>query len=323
MGTLYLDRRNLSLRLDGKRLVIEEPNARPRGIPLALVERVVMQGQVSFDSGVLSALAEQGATVVCLSARHSRRTALLLGPGHGDARRRLAQYRLVFDPAARLVLARRLITGKLAAQLRLLNVAQAQRPDMRKPVHDGIIQIRNLLPAVATALDLPTVLGLEGAAAAAHYSALTALFAPGLNFTGRNRRPPRDPVNACLSLGYTLLHFDAVRAAYGAGLDPLLGFFHEPAYGRESLACDLIEPLRPRLDGWVWTMFRERRLMETAFVIDKGACLLAKAGRQIFYADYEAWVPPLRRYLRREAYQLANWFNGRAPVLMEVDDDAD
>ena len=323
MGTLYLDRRNLSLHLDGKRLVIEEPNTRPRGIPLALVERAVLQGQVSFDSGVLSALAEQGATVVCLSARHSRRTALLLGPGHGDARRRLAQYRLVFDPAARLVLARRLITGKLAAQLRLLKIAQAQRPDMRKPVHDGITQIRNLLPAVAKALDLPTVLGLEGAAAAAHYSALTALFAPGLNFTGRNRRPPRDPVNACLSLGYTLLHFEAVRAAYGAGLDPLLGFFHEPAYGRESLACDLIEPLRPRLDGWVWTLLRERRLMETDFVIDKGACLLAKAGRQTFYADYEGWVPPLRRYLRREAYQLANWLNGRAPVLMKVDDDAD
>ncbi|MFZ1642954.1 MAG: CRISPR-associated endonuclease Cas1, partial [Candidatus Contendobacter sp.] len=97
MGTLYLDRRNLSLRLDGKRLVIEEPDARPRGVPLALLERVVLRGLVQFDSGVLGALAEQGTAVVCLSARHSRRTALLLGPGHGDARRRLAQYQLALD----------------------------------------------------------------------------------------------------------------------------------------------------------------------------------------------------------------------------------
>ena len=80
MGTLYLDRRDLSLRLDGKRLVIEEPDARPRGVPLALVERAVFQGSVRFDSGVLAALAEQGSSVVCLSARHSRRTALLLVP---------------------------------------------------------------------------------------------------------------------------------------------------------------------------------------------------------------------------------------------------
>lgn len=138
MGTLYLDRRDLTLRLDGKRLVIEEPDARPRGVPLALVERVVMRGRVGFDSGALAALAEQGTSVVCLSARHSRRTAILLGPGHGDARRRLAQYRLAFDAGARLALARRLIGGKLAAQIRLLETAQAQRPDARKPLHDGI-----------------------------------------------------------------------------------------------------------------------------------------------------------------------------------------
>ena len=324
MGTLYLDRRDLTVRLDGKRLVIEEPDARPRGVPLALVERAVFQGAVRFDSGVLAALAEQGTSVVCLSARHSRRTALLLGPGHGDARRRLAQYRLALDPAARLPLARALIAGKLRAQLRLLDAALAQRPDVRKPLHDGSATIQGLLPALAVASDLAAVLGLEGAGAAAHYAALTALFPPSLNFAGRNRRPPRDPVNACLSLGYTLLHFEAVRAAYGAGLDPLLGFFHEPAYGRESLACDLIEPLRPRLDGWVWGLFRERRLRVEDFVTDKGACLLAKAGRQTFYAGYEFWVPPLRRYLRRECYRLANWLNGRAPMLAAGDgDDAD
>lgn len=323
MGTLYLDRRNLSLRLDGKRLVIEEPDARPRGVPLALLERVVMQGQVHFDSGVLAALAEQGTSVVCLSARHSRRTAILLGPGHGDARRRLAQYQLTFDPAARLALAKALIAGKLQAQLRLLDLAQEQRPDARKPLHDGLAAIRGLLPVLTEVGDLAAVLGLEGAGAAAYYAALTALFPPALNFTGRNRRPPRDPVNACLSLGYTLLHFEAVRAAYGAGLDPLLGFFHEPAYGRESLACDLIEPLRPRLDGWVWGLFRERWLRVEDFVVDKGACLLAKGGRQTFYTGYEAWVPPLRRYLRRECYRLANWLNGRTPVLAEADGDGD
>lgn len=321
MGTLYLDRRNLSLRLDGKRLVIDEPDTRPRGIPLALLERIVMQGGVQFDSGVLAALAEQGTAVICLSARHSRRTAILLGSGHSDARRRLAQYQLTFDAVARLNLARRLITGKLCAQIRLLETAQEQRPDLRKPLHDGLNTLRDLLPSLAMAGDRDTVLGLEGAGAAAHFAALTTLFPPSLKFTGRNRRPPRDPVNACLSLGYTLLHFEALRAAYGAGLDPLLGFFHEPAYGRESLACDLIEPLRPRLDGWVWMLFRERRLREDDFVLDKGACLLAKAGRQTFYASYESGVAPLRRYLRRESYRLANWLNERAPDWAAREDD--
>ena len=153
MGTLYLDRRDLRLRLDGQRLVIDEPFARPRGVPLALLERVVMQGWVQFDSGVLATLAAQGTGVVCLSARHSRRTALLLGPGHGDARRRLAQYQLTFDEAARLELARALIAGKLRAQIRLLEAAQAERPDARKPVHDGLATLRNLLPGLAAGED--------------------------------------------------------------------------------------------------------------------------------------------------------------------------
>ena len=96
---------------------------------------------------------------------------------------------------------------------------------------------------------------------------------------GRNRRPPRDPVNACLSLAYTLLHFEAVRMAHAAGLDPLLGFYHRPAFGRESLACDLIEPLRPAVDEWIWQQFSPGPLRPEHFSPDKGACLLGKTGR--------------------------------------------
>lgn len=98
---------------------------------------------------------------------------------------------------------------------------------------------------------------------------------PALGFTGRNRRPPRDPANACLSLGYTLLHAEAVTAAQAAGLDPLLGFYHRPAFGRESLASDLIEPLRAEVDAWVAALFRDRALREDHFTRPEspgGAC---------------------------------------------------
>lgn len=322
MGTLYLDRRNLSLHIEGKRLVIEEPDAKPRGVPMAMVERVVLRGQVQFDSGVLAKLAEQGATVVCLSARHNRRTAMLVGPGHGDVRRRLAQYQLALDASARLPLVRGLIAAKLRAQNKFLQQAMALRSDVRKPLHDALEIGQRLLAGVAEAPDIATARGFEGGSAAAYFAGLTALFAPSLNFTGRNRRPPRDPVNACLSLGYTLLHSDAVRAAHSVGLDPLLGFFHEPAYGRESLACDLIEPLRPVLDQLVWTLFRERALRAEDFTEAQGGCLLGKNGRQTFFGWYESWARTPRRYLRWQGYRLANWLGGREMELTlgEVDD---
>lgn len=97
----------------------------------------------------------------------------------------------------------------------------------------------------------------------------------------------------------------AVQACAIAGLDPLLGFYHRPAFGRESLASDLIEPLRPAVDLWVWEQLRARDLREEHFNHDKGACLLGKAGRQHFYASWEAHAAPWRRWLRVRTRQLA------------------
>ena len=111
-------------------------------------------------------------------------------------------------------------------------------------------------------------------------------------------------MNAALSLAYTLLHFDALRAAHSAGLDPMVGFYHRPAHGRESLACDLIEPLRPRVDEWIHALFRERVIRGAHFTMDKGACLLGKAGREHFYAAWESFAPLRRRHLRRQCAML-------------------
>lgn len=204
-----------------------------------------------------------------------------------------------------------MIAAKLRAQHKLLAQAMAARPDQRKPLTDGQQTVANCLARldaaadqVAQSLALDSLRGLEGAAAAAYFQALTAIFAPALNFTGRNRRPPCDPVNACLSLAYTLAHFEAVLACQSAGLDPLLGFYHEPAHGRDTLAADLIEPLRPRIDGWVWEMFREARLSADHFSEDKGACLLGKNGRKIFYSHWENFAKPIRRWLRQQCHGL-------------------
>lgn len=317
MGTLYLDRKNLALRLGPGQLVIDEPDADPRAIPLKLIERIVIRGNAALDSALLGALGERGIAVLCLSGRHGRRTAWVNGDIHNDARRRLAQYELTRRPELRLAWSRELVYGKVRAQRAGLGDALARRPDQRKPLFDAIQRLDGLLPALADAATFDALRGLEGAAAAAYFAAFTCLFAPALEFTGRNRRPPRDPVNACLSLGYTLLHFEAVSACHGAGIDPLLGFFHEPSYGRESLACDLIEPLRPRLDAWVWGLFRDRLLRVEQFDRDKGACLLNKTGRQIFYACYETQARPLRRYLRLQAYRFANAVLALAPELCD------
>jgi len=305
MGTLYLDHQGLSLQAESGAIVLRGAEEKPRSIPLALLERVVVQGEAEISSGLLGRMAEAGVGLLVLSKRQSWRTACLLGRPHKDARIRLAQYQVSLNAAARVGWARLWLRGKLHNQERLLAAALRRRPELIGPLTQGRDRVHAAaarLADAAGAATIETLRGLEGAAAAAYFRAFVTLFAPALGFGGRNRRPPRDPVNAALSLAYTLLHFEAVRAAQAAGLDPLLGTLHEPAYGRESLACDLVEPLRPRVDGWVWELFRERLLRLEHFTHDKGACLLHKAGRRNFYEAWEdgaaRFRPALRGYCR-------------------------
>jgi CRISPR-associated protein Cas1 len=150
-----------------------------------------------------------------------------------------------------------------------------------------------------------TLRGIEGGASHIYFKAFTCLFPASLNFNGRERRPPPDPVNALLSLGYTLLHGDIQKAVEIVGLDPWLGIYHEPAHGRPSLVCDLVEPYRPRIDAIVWTLIRNRILRDDHFSQDGDACLLNKNGRSIFYPVYESHLKNLRPLLRRVTHKVA------------------
>ena len=125
-----------------------------------------------------------------------------------------------------------------------------------------------------------------------------------LGFTGRNRRPPRDPLNALLSLGYTMLHSEAVVELHGAGLDPFIGFYHDLHFGRESLASDLIEPLRPLIDRFSIALFSGGHLRKESFSITAQGCLLGKAGRVTYYQLYEEAAEDLRRRMKESISDL-------------------
>lgn len=148
--------------------------------------------------------------------------------------------------------------------------------------------------------------GVEGAAARAYFKAYTQLFCSSWQFDNRNRRPPQDPVNAVLSLAYTLLHHEAINALKIYGLDPSLGVYHQVYYGRESLACDVIEPLRPYLDKWIWRLFAQQTLRAEHFIHQEQACLLNDTGKPIFYKQFFIAVKPLKRLLRYYALHFVN-----------------
>ena len=335
MSLLLLDRAQLEVKTEGEALALYEAGVRRGTVPIKLIDRCVIHGaQTRIDSGVLMKLAEAGATTVLMSPRSPRRVAIVLGAQHNDAAVRLAQAARVMDDAWCCQWALALVRAKLTRQRRTLQHLQAERPDARKPLFDALQTLdailKNLRPAspsvAANLMPTPTLdslRGFEGAAARAYFAGLAGVFAPSLNFSGRNRRPPRDPVNVCLSLSYTMLHVQAVQSCITAGLDPLLGFYHRPAFGRESLASDLIEPLRPAVDLWVWELLRSRDLREDHFTLDKGACLLGKAGRATFYAAWERQNAPWQRWLRTQARLLARGLRQQGEAWLVHNDEDD
>ena len=324
-GTAYIDRKNAELRLDGSAIAVYTGGERAGVVPLAPLSRLVLIGNLIVHTTLLRRLAEESVDVIFLSGKLQQYRGRLVGRIHRHARLRVRQYE-VTRIAFALDWARGLVARKLAGQVGFLKDAAVKRPAERTALSRGIDTISAVAEKVASAGSVETLRGLEGGAAAAYFKALAALFAQSLNFAGRTRRPPRDPVNALLSLTYTLMHYEWVRECELIGFDPLVGFYHQVDYGRESLACDFTEPCRPEVDRWVWELFRQRRFTARDFSSEseRPGCYLKKYCRGRYYQDYEQWMVTRRGSMRSEVEALArNILDGEDTLSCGERDPAD
>ena len=307
MSTLYIDRQGSKLHIQTGVLHISTPDGEAdRRLPLKYLNRIVLRTDTQLSSKVLCDLAASGVNLIALGGRGGQKIAQITGTPHNDARRRWQQVLTLSQPQACAQLAHGIIQSKVKRQRATLQHIAAQRPDIRKPLFDGQQRLDRILETLrsntTTSHTLDQLRGLEGAAAAMYFEAYFSAFAPALGATGRNRRPPRDPVNAVLSLSYTMLYAQATAACWAAGLDPALGALHTLSHGRAALACDLMEPYRPQVDQWVWQQFRQGTLRAEHFGHDgAGACLLGKAGRGQFYPAWEQQAHHYQRSLLRYA----------------------
>jgi len=303
MKTLFVEKQNMELRYERACLLLYLDGKRVSSVPLAQLERIVLAPHVALSAGVLGLVAEKEVALLVLNSRYSERTALLAGTMKCDVHRRMRQYQLHQDETFRLHWSLQLVKLKIKRQGKLLMSLRSNRPDL----HYALTHVINALERIAESLDvdaevasLASLRGKEGAAAALYFSAFTQVFPPALGFTDRNRRPPKDPVNVCLSLAYTLFYQEAINAIKTTGLDSALGCYHELYYSRESLACDLLEPLRPLIDAWIYRLFHHHTLRLEDFTVSE-TCVLHTTGKQRFYEAFRQTVPAYRRLLRRYA----------------------
>jgi len=296
LNTLYVTTEGAWLRKDGANVVMEVEQQERARIPVHMLESLVCFGRVLVSPPLLGYCAEQGISV-CFLSPHGRFLARVEGPVSGNVLLRREQYRRSDDQAGCARIIRHLLVGKLYNQRVVLGRAlrdhtESMTAEAVAAVTHAHQRLERISRRLLTEEEPQLMRGLEGEAAQAYFGVLDHLIrvpTPALRFSGRNRRPPRDAVNALLSFFYTLLTHDCRSALESVGLDPAVGFLHRDRPGRPSLALDLMEEFRAFLaDRLVLSMINRRQLSERDFqLMDNGVVLLREESRKSLLVAYQ------------------------------------
>jgi CRISPR-associated protein Cas1 len=265
MPTLYIIEQGSTLTIDGERLIVEREGVQISAVPLVKVSDVIIFGNSTLSTPALKRLLDRGIELSFLTLR-GRYQGRLVGMATPHVGLRREQYRRADDDAWALTQAQRIVEGKLRNCRALLQRFARNRSSVDPEVPATISALGDLIARVPRTTRITALLGVEGSATARYFRGLRALFDPEWRFQDRNRRPPTDPVNAALSLGYTLLQHKILGAVQTVGFDPYLGFLHQPDAHRPALALDMMEEFRPLIiDSLVLRCCSDGRLSQDDF----------------------------------------------------------
>ena len=225
----------------------------------------------------------------------------------GSIQRRIRQYAALTNAEQCLQLARQLVACRGQSQRKFLMRGQRNVEAPNAELGEAIAQMQRVLKQVPDTDSLDSLLGLEGNLAALYFGALPHLIsdsAPAaMRFEGRNRRPPKDRFNALLGFGYALLLKDVMNAILAVGLEPALGFYHQPRTQAPPLALDLMEIFRvPLVDMPIMgSVNRNQWDVEEDFTVKGEQVWLSDSGRRQFISLYErrkeeSWKHPVTQY---------------------------
>lgn len=289
---LVIDRRGVEVTANGDTLCIRDPEGKTQKAPLRLIESVAIHGNAMVRCDVWRKLAEHNIPAALLPLRGKKQTAWLGSGLNATLPHRKAQHQAT--PELALSIARHLVQRKAAntgALLRHLS-GQVEKPawgNAPPTPEAALARIQTARQKLAECPDQASLMGREGSVATAWFGWLSQALQPHWKFGGRNRRPPRDPLNALLSLGYSLLGSEVQQAVMLCGLDPALGFLHQEYPGRNALVLDCMEPLRAGVDALSINLL-DTVLKPEHFRSRAGeGCRLTKEGRALYYPYWAAY----------------------------------
>ena len=293
LNTLYVSTQGAYVHVDHETLKVELERQVLLQVPTHHLSGLVCFGNVRGSSEGLAQCAEEGRSVVLLS-RSGRFRARVVGPISGNVLLRRAQHAALDSPERTLAIARNITAAKIqnVRQVLLRGARQAKGVEAAQALRAAGEHLERVLGTLPKVGDLDTLRGREGEAALEYFSVFRYLVledAETFHFDGRNRRPPRDPMNALLSFIYALLMGDCVAGLEGVGLDPQIGYLHTLRPARPALALDLLEELRaPVGERLALTLVNRRQITKEDFEESPGGGVsLTERGRKEVVTAYQ------------------------------------
>jgi CRISPR-associated protein Cas1 len=328
---LYLNSQGFRVGKSGEVVQVKDGDNLKQEVRLGEISQINLFGNVQLSTQAVQAFCA-AEVPVCYFSQGGWFYGITSGLNARNVFLRHRQFVSAGHESTALRLSRQLVAGKIRNQRTLL-----QRNHIEAPA-TALRQLKILAEKAEVAAALDTLLGLEGSAARVYFSEFAGMLKSdeggdtehrgsaaefSFDFTQRNRRPPRDPVNALLSLAYSILAKDLTITCYALGFDPYWGFYHQPRFGRPALALDLMEPFRPLIaDSVVLTAINTRMVTSADFIRSGPSVALKPSGRRGFFRAYELRMDTLvthpmfeyrvsyRRLLEIQARLLARFLSG-------------
>lgn len=272
LNTLYVTTPEAYLSKEGTNVIVSVKSETLFRIPISNIESICTFGFQGASPGLMKLCADNGVALSFFTPQ-GRFISRIQGPVKGNVLLRKRQYELLNDDNWKLKLSSLFIYGKIfnsRVTLRRFVRDHPSSPNI-KDIDLASQKLKRVCLSSLNATEVDFLRGFEGEAAATYFNVFNELIlnkSREFKFDKRTRRPPTDPVNAMLSLGYSLLANDCASALEGTGLDPAAGFMHTLRPGRNSLALDLIEELRSYMvDRFVLSLINNRQISPSDFVM--------------------------------------------------------
>ncbi|MFN7170783.1 MAG: CRISPR-associated endonuclease Cas1 [Candidatus Omnitrophota bacterium] len=285
MATLYLLEQGSKLEKESKRLIVRKEDKILLEVPDFKIERIFIFGNVQITTQAMKFLLESGIET-SLFTIYGKLVGRLLPAQSKNVLLRIAQFEKAKSQEFRLKIAKTIVEGKIKNAKAFLQRFSRNHPEVN--LEEAEKELNACLEEIPRKTQVSSLLGLEGRASAIYFQAYGKMFRKGLQFAERKRRPPTDPVNSLLSLGYSLITNEMFSVLVSVGFDPYVGFLHGVEYGRPSLALDLIEEFRHSIiDRLTLELINKEILTQDDFEEKEEGVFLKPESRKKFFLHYE------------------------------------